>query len=58
MVDTGGVVYTGGHNKSLNHAVYINGVKVKATQESHYGIGAIDVRVRRPASVVCALRAC
>jgi len=43
VVDTGGVVYTGGHNKSLNHAVYINGAKVKATQESHYGIGAIDV---------------
>ncbi|HEX9358392.1 MAG TPA: hypothetical protein VF933_31825, partial [Streptosporangiaceae bacterium] len=43
VVDTGGVAYTGGHNKSLNHAVYINGVKVKATQESHYGIGAIDV---------------
>ena len=43
VVDTGGVAYTGGHNKSLNHAVYINGVKVKATQENHYGIGAIDV---------------
>jgi hypothetical protein len=43
VVDTGGIVYTGGHNKSLNHAVYVNGVKVKATQESHYGIGAIDV---------------
>ncbi len=41
--DTGQYVYTGGHNKSLNHAVYINGVKVKATQEDHYGIGAIDV---------------
>jgi|HubBroStandDraft_6_1064221.scaffolds.fasta_scaffold08869_6 hypothetical protein len=43
VVDTGGVAYTGGHNKSLNHAVYVNGLKVKATQENHYGIGAIDV---------------
>jgi hypothetical protein len=43
VVDTGNIVYTGGHNKSLNHAVYVNGVKVKATQQSHYGIGAIDV---------------
>ena len=43
VVDTGNVVYTGGHNKSLNHAVYVNGVKVKATEEHHYGIGAIDV---------------
>jgi len=43
VVDTGDVVYTGGHNKYLNHEVYINGVKVKATQEDHYGIGAIDV---------------
>jgi hypothetical protein len=41
--DTGQYVYTGGHNKSLNHAVYVNGKKVKASQESHYGIGAIDV---------------
>ena len=43
VVDTGDVAYTGGHNKSLNHAVYINGAKVKASQENHYGIGAIDV---------------
>ena len=43
VVDTGDVVYTGGHNKSLNHVVYINGVKVSATQENHYGLGAIDV---------------
>jgi hypothetical protein len=43
VVDTGAVAYTGGHNKSLNHAVYIGGVKVPATQEFHYGIGAIDV---------------
>ncbi len=43
VVNTGDIAYTGGHNKSLNHAVYINGVKVKATQENHYGIGAIDV---------------
>ena len=33
VVDTGNIVYTGGHNKSLNHAVF-NGVKVKATQQS------------------------
>lgn len=44
VVDTGDVAYLGGHNKSLNHAVYINGAKVKASQENHYGIGAIDVK--------------
>ena len=43
VVDTGDVAYLGGHNKFLNHAVYINGVKVQASQENHYGIGAIDV---------------
>jgi hypothetical protein len=48
VVDTGGVAYTGGHNKSLNHAVYINGVKVRATEENHYGIGAIDVNPADP----------
>lgn len=48
VVDTGGVAYTGGHNKSLNHAVYVNGVKVKATQENHYGLGAIDVNPSDP----------
>lgn len=48
VVDTGDVVYTGGHNKSLNHAVYLNGVKIKATQEHHYGIGAIDVNPSDP----------
>ncbi len=46
--DTGQYVYTGGHNKSLNHAVYINGVKVKASEEEHYGIGAIDVNPADP----------
>jgi hypothetical protein len=44
VVDTGNVVYTGGHNKNLDHAVYINGAKVKAGEQKHYGIGAIDVR--------------
>ncbi len=48
VVDTGDVAYTGGHNKSLNHAVYVNGAKVKASQESHYGIGAIDVNPSDP----------
>lgn len=48
VVDTGDVAYTGGHNKSLNHAVYVNGVKVKASQEDHYGIGAIDVNPSDP----------
>lgn len=43
VVDTGDVVYTGGHNKYLDHAVYLNGVKVKSGQQTHYGIGAIDV---------------
>jgi hypothetical protein len=43
VVDTGPVVYTGGHNKNLDHAVYINGVKVKSPEQKHYGIGAIDV---------------
>jgi hypothetical protein len=46
--DTGNVAYTGGHNKSLNHAVYINGKKVAATQEDHYGLGAIDVKPGDP----------
>lgn len=41
--DTGSFVYTGGHNKGLNHDVYINGVKVHATFENHYGLGVIDV---------------
>ncbi len=41
--DTGQYVYTGGHNKSLDHAVYVNGVKVDTSEEHHYGIGAIDV---------------
>jgi hypothetical protein len=43
VVDTGTVAYTGGHNKYLDHAVYINGIKVKSSQQTHYGIGAIDV---------------
>lgn len=43
VVDTGSVVYTGGHNKYLNQAVYINATKVKASRETHYGIGAINV---------------
>lgn len=42
VTDTGPVLYTGGHNKSLNHALYQNGVKIKAPQEFHYGIGAVD----------------
>ena len=46
--DTGNIAYTGGHNKSLNHAVYINGKKVSSTQEDHYGIGAIDVNPADP----------
>jgi hypothetical protein len=37
------VVYTGGHNKNLDHAVYINGKKVHSPEQKHYGIGAIDV---------------
>ena len=48
VTDTGNIAYTGGHNKSLNHAVYINGKKVSATQENHYGIGAIDVNPADP----------
>ena len=44
VVDTGDVAYTGGHNKYLDYAVYINGVRVKASQQTHYGIGAIDVK--------------
>ncbi len=44
VVDTGDVAYTGGHNKYLDHAVYINGAKVTAGQQAHYGIGAIDVK--------------
>jgi hypothetical protein len=48
VCDTGSYVYTGGHNKSLNHAVYINGSKVKSTQEYHYGLGVIDVNPQDP----------
>jgi hypothetical protein len=44
VVDTGDVAYTGGHNKYLDHAVYINGIKVPSSQQTHYGIGAIDVK--------------
>jgi hypothetical protein len=44
VCDTGDYVYTGGHNKYLNHAVYINGKKVTGGDQAHYGIGAIDVR--------------
>jgi hypothetical protein len=43
VLDTGDIVYTGGHNKNLDHAVYINGKKVHAPEQKHYGIGAIDV---------------
>jgi hypothetical protein len=43
VTDTGPVLYTGGHNKNLNHAVYVNGVKLRQTpQEAHSGIGAVD----------------
>jgi hypothetical protein len=43
VCDTGDYVYTGGHNKYLNHAVRINGVKVAAGDQAHYGLGAISV---------------
>jgi len=46
--DTGNVAYTGGHNKYLDHAVYINGKKISAGQQTHYGIGAIDVNPADP----------
>lgn len=48
VVDTGDVVYTGGHNKNLDHAVYLNGVKVHSPEQKHYGIGAIDVKAGDP----------
>jgi hypothetical protein len=48
VTDTGNYAYTGGHNKSLNYAVYINGTQVTATLEHHYGIGAIDVNPSDP----------
>jgi hypothetical protein len=48
VVDTGHYAYVGGHNHGLNHAVYINGRKVPASFEEHYGIGAIDVRPSDP----------
>jgi hypothetical protein len=48
VVDTGHVVYTGGHNKNLDHAVYINGTKVHSPEQKHYGIGAIDVQLGDP----------
>ena len=43
VCDVGDYVYLGGHNKNLNHAVRINGVKVRAGNEAHYGIGAVSV---------------
>jgi hypothetical protein len=46
--DTGNIAYTGGHNKFLNHAVYINGKKVFGGDQNHYGIGAIDVNPSDP----------
>jgi hypothetical protein len=46
--DTGRYVYTGGHNKYLDHAVYINGVRIKGADKPHYGIGAIDVKPSDP----------
>lgn len=46
--DTGNIAYTGGHNKYLNHAVYINGKKVFGGDQNHYGIGAIDVNPADP----------
>ncbi len=48
VLDTGPIVYTGGHNKNLDHAVYINGVKVHSPEQKHYGIGAIDVQIGDP----------
>lgn len=48
VADTGDIVYTGGHNKNLDHAVYINGVKVPGGEQKHYGIGAIDVNPSDP----------
>ena len=48
VLDTGSIVYTGGHNKNLDHAVYINGVKVHGPEQKHYGIGAIDVQIGDP----------
>ncbi len=44
-LDTGNVVYTGGHNKHLDYRVYINGAKVPSVEQDHYGIGAIDVKL-------------
>ncbi len=44
VLDTGDFVYTGGHNKNLDHAVYLNGVKVHSPEQKHYGIGVIDVK--------------
>jgi hypothetical protein len=48
VCDTGNYVYTGGHNKYLNHAVRINGVKVSAGDQVHYGLGAISVNPADP----------
>jgi hypothetical protein len=48
VLDTGPIVYTGGHNKNLDYAVYVNGVKVPSTEQKHYGIGAIDVQPGDP----------
>jgi hypothetical protein len=49
VCDTGDYAYTGGHNKNLNHSLYINGKKVSSGgEEKHYGLGAISVNPNNP----------
>lgn len=49
VCDTGDYVYTGGHNKHLDHALYINGNQVSAGgEQTHYGIGVISVNPHSP----------
>ena len=44
VCDTGQYLYTAGHNKYLNSAMYVDGTQVMTSgAENHYGLGAISV---------------
>lgn len=48
VCDTGDYLYTGGHNKNLSAAIYVNGRKVRTVRQAHYGIGAIYANPTNP----------
>lgn len=43
VCDTGNYAYLGGHNKHLDHALYIDGKKVSTPEQTNYGISVVDV---------------